>query len=107
LVLIKAEILLPLHYSDKTEIEDYKFENTYDKIETKFGGVTVNDVPLIGYWIDPETGIHYDKERSIGCWILCEKNKKNLNNLRILKKDLQSMFDQISILMYYIAVNMV
>jgi hypothetical protein len=104
---IKVEILLPKNYNDGREIEKDKFVDAYDEMENKFDGVTVYDVPLIGFWVDPVTKKHYDREKSIGCWVLCDENEKNIDNLKILKKDLESMFDQELILIYYIPINII
>ncbi|MGC2599154.1 MAG: hypothetical protein WA395_13630 [Nitrososphaeraceae archaeon] len=61
---IKVEILLPLYYNDKREIEDRKFEETHDLIKKQFGGLTIADRPLLGYWIDQDTDMSYDNEKT-------------------------------------------
>lgn len=105
--LIKIEILLPKNYNDGREIEEDKFVDAYDEMENKFGGVTVYDTPLIGFWVDPITKKHYDREESIGCWVLCDEIEKNINNLKTLKENLESMFHQELILIYYIPINII
>jgi hypothetical protein len=101
-VQIKAEILLPLYYNDKREVEDKKFEQTHDEIKKQFGGLTIGDRPLLGYWRDENTGISYDNEKNTLYWILCEKTRNNINFLRKLKDRLEKRFDQESILIYYV-----
>ena len=103
--LIKVEILLPLYYNDKRSIEDKKFADTYDDIKNQFeGGVTIADKPLIGYWIEPDTKIHYDDEKNTACWVLCKKTKVNIYFFRKLKQRLEKRFEQKSILIYYVNV---
>lgn len=100
--LIKAEILLPLYDNDKRSIEDKKFADTYDDIKNRLGTVTIAE--LIGYWIDPDTKIHYDNEKNTACWILCKKTKVNIYFFRKLKERLEKRFEQKSILIYYVNV---
>ena len=102
--LIKAEILLPLYDNDKRSIEDKKFADTYDDIKNQFEAVTIADKPLIGYWIDPGTKIHYDNEKNTACWVLCKKTKANIYFFRKLKERLEKRFEQKSILIYYVNV---
>jgi hypothetical protein len=73
--LIKAEILLPLYDNDKRSIEDKKFEDTYDDIKNRFGTVTIADKPLIGYWVDPDTKIHYDNEKNTALLDYMQENQ--------------------------------
>ena len=75
---IKVEILLPLYYNDKREIEDRKFEETHDLIKKQFGGLTIADRPLLGYWIDQDTDMSYDNEKNTLYWVLCAKTKHNI-----------------------------
>jgi hypothetical protein len=75
---IKVEILLPLYYNDNRDVEDKKFEKTHDYIKKQFGGLTIGDRPLLGYWIDPNIGINYENEKNTLYWVLCEKTKNNI-----------------------------
>lgn len=103
--LVKIEILLPLFYNDGTEIKDQLFADTYDNILKRFkDGLTKTNIPLIGDWIDPDTGIQYNNERNTALWILCKKTRHNLDSLRELKKTLKRLFKQNEILMYYVYV---
>jgi hypothetical protein len=54
---IRIEILLPLYYNDKTQIEPGKFLKTRNELTAKFGGCTVI-TPAEGSWIDK--GIEYN-----------------------------------------------
>ncbi len=102
---IKVEILLPLFYNDGTEIKDQLFADTYKNIMTHFKeGLTRTDIPLMGDWIDPDTGTHYDNERNTACWLLCRKTRSNIDSLQDLKKTLKNRFKQREILMYYVNV---
>lgn len=104
MVQIKVEILLPLYYNDNRDVEDKKFEETHDYLKKQFGGLTIGDRPLLGYWIDPNTGINYENEKNTLYWILCEKTKDNIQFFKKLKEKLQGLFEQESILIYYVNV---
>jgi hypothetical protein len=103
-VQIKVEIILPLYYNDKRDIEDKKFEETHDDIKKQFTGFTIGDRPLLGYWIDPDTGISYENEKNTLYWVLCDKTKNNIQFFKKLKERLKQRFEQESILIYYVNV---
>jgi len=100
---IKAEILIPIYYNDKTSVEDEKLTATYDDIEARFGGCTLDETPLIGGWIDPDTKIHYE-DQNITYWVLCDGTDGNIEFFRNLKDTLKKRFKQQEILMYYLYV---
>jgi hypothetical protein len=106
-LLLKIEILVPIRYNDGREIEDIKFQTTYDKISKKFGARTVGGNSLLGNWVDPETGILYDDERFNPCWVVCENTNSNIEYFRTLKKELEQVFKQESIFIYYIEVDII
>jgi hypothetical protein len=85
---IKVEILLPRYYNDKRRIEEEKYVATYDEIIEKFKGCTIDNTPLIGGWIDPDTNERYEDE-SVVYWIVCKCTKENITFLRQLKESCQ------------------
>lgn len=92
-MVLKFEILLPLYYNDGREIEDEKFQTTYDEI--------------MGDWIDPVTRARYSNERFRACWIICEENAPNLDYFQTKKTTLENRFIQQSILIYYLHVDII
>ncbi len=106
-MVLKFEILLPLYDNDGREIEDEKFQTTYDEIVVKFNAITVDSLPLMGDWIHPETGVRYANERFRACWVICDDTTFNMDYFNTLKTDLEKRFDQKSILIYYVEVNII
>jgi hypothetical protein len=106
-LVLKFEILLPLYYNDGREIEDEKFQTTYDEIIRKFDAITVGSTPLLGDWIDPVTRVRYSNERFRACWVICEENAPNLDYFQTKKTTLENRFIQQSILIYYLHVDII
>lgn len=106
-MLLKVEILIPICHNDGRDIEDIKYEITYDKITKKFGARTVGGNSLLGNWVDPETRILYADERFNPCWVVCENTTSNIEFFRTLKKDLEQVFEQESIFIYYVEVDII
>lgn len=106
-MVLKFEILLPLYYNDGREIEDEKFQTTYDEIISKFDAITVGSTPLLGDWRDPVTRVRYSNERFRACWVICEDTTSNLDYFQTKKTDLESRFTQQSILIYYLRVDFI
>ncbi|MGH9983413.1 MAG: hypothetical protein ACRD8W_05585 [Nitrososphaeraceae archaeon] len=106
-MVLKFEILLPLYYNDGREIEDEKFQTTYDEIISKFDAITVGSTPLLGDWRDPVTRVRYSNERFRACWVICEDTASNLDYFQTKKTDLESRFTQQSILIYYLRVDFI
>ncbi|MGC1425737.1 MAG: hypothetical protein WA833_03445 [Nitrosotalea sp.] len=106
---LKVEILLPLRYNEdkkgkRKKIEGEKFATTFDELVVKFKGCTIDNTPLLGDWIDPDTHRRYKDENST-YWIVCKKTKSNMEFFRRLKKKLKVRFQQKDMMMYYVIIN--
>jgi hypothetical protein len=103
---LKFEVLLPLKYNDKTNIERDKFTQTIDDIVTRFRGITIDDTPVVGAWIDPDTDRLIEDEIVV-YWAICKHTKANVDFLNKLKNILKDRFLQKEILMYYMSIERV
>ncbi|HEX7179383.1 MAG TPA: hypothetical protein VF220_06620 [Nitrososphaeraceae archaeon] len=101
---LRVEILLPLKYNDNTPVEKRKFTETFDDIVIKFGGITIDDSPIMGGWIDPATKRRYEEEMIV-YWVMCEDTEENKSMLGNLKLTLIDRFKQIEIVMYYVIIH--
>jgi len=109
LVELKVEILLPLYYNSsnpkkRKKIEGKKYSETYNEIFKQFGGCTMDNSPLIGGWLDPETNKEIRDETKT-YWVVCKNTKSNLEFLRKMKKKLIRRFEQKEIMMYYVRIH--
>jgi len=106
---LKVEILLPLlynkdHTGKRRKIEGEKYSKTFDELVAKFGGCTVDNSPLIGGWLDPNTKKQIQDENST-YWVVCKKTKSNIEFFHKLKTKLKIRFKQKDIMMYYVIIN--
>lgn len=107
---IRVDILLPRFYNaDKSgkrkKVESDKIIETLDEIEKKFGGYTLNDIPISGSWIDPKTKESIkDNHRSI--WVSSQNTSKSKDEFKQFKELWKTRFDQKDITMYYITINL-
>ena len=46
----RYEILVPLRYNDGSPVEQEKFTQTQEELLHQFSGLTVEFVPVVGYW---------------------------------------------------------
>jgi hypothetical protein len=95
---------LPLKYNDNRFVEEIKFTETYDDIIKKCRGITIEDTPIMGAWINPETGQTIEDE-IIVYWAICYDLDENIEFLRSLKHKLKKRFDQDEIMLYYIQIE--
>jgi len=106
---LKVEILLPLCYNEdkkgkRKKIEGEKFSTTFDELVAKFGGCTIDNTPLLGNWVDPDTQKRYSDENST-YWVVCRKTKNNIMFFHKMKKKLKVRFQQKDMMMYYVTIN--
>lgn len=94
---IRVEIVLPLYYNDKTQIERGKFLETRRELTAKFGGCTVMS-PAEGLWIDKD--IEYNDINS-GFYVIAPHIEDSLRFFREYKEVLKKKFDQLDILITY------
>ncbi len=105
---LKVEVLLPLSYNPdkkgiRKKIEGTKYSETYDEMFYRFKGCTIDNSPLIGGWLDPQTNKPI-RDVSKTYWVICKKTKANIQFFRKLKKTLEARFMQDEIMMYYIPI---
>jgi hypothetical protein len=107
--ILRVDLLLPRFYnpnnSDHSKrIEPAKIVQTLDEIEQAFGGYTLNDIPIIGSWIDPKTKKSFkDSHRSV--WITVENNSENIRALKAFKEVWKERLEQEDIMIYYITMD--
>jgi hypothetical protein len=94
---IRIEILLPLYYNDKTQIEPGKFLKTRNELTAKFGGCTVI-TPAEGSWIDK--GIEYNDINS-GFYVIAPHTEDSIRFFQDYKEVLKKRFNQLDILITY------
>jgi hypothetical protein len=108
---LRIDVLLPRFYNPdhsgrRKSIEPAKIVQTLDEIENEFGGYTLNDIPIIGSWIDPKTKKSFkDSHRSV--WISAEKNDETIRKLAQFKEKWKARFEQEDVMLYYITIDTV
>ncbi len=107
---IKVEILIPLFYNPedstpdgKKKIEGEKYSQTFDQIAEKFPDYTVDNSPLLGNWVKPDTKKKVIDE-NMACWVICEESEENVRFFKELRETLKQRFIQDDILIYHIQV---
>lgn len=97
---LKVEFLLPLKDNKGNEIDVDKYDITYQELEDRFYGYTVDNSPLLGDWKDVDTGLVYIDD-NFGVWVLCDDTKEIKDFWINYKEKLKERFEQIEILMYH------
>lgn len=106
---LRSDVLIPRFYNPKGKgerklIEREKTNLTLDEIEREFGGYTLNDIPIVGSWINPETKESVkDTHKSV--WIAARNTPETLKKLKSLKSKWEKRFEQDEITMYYIIIE--
>ena len=91
----RFEIILPLEYNNKKEIEHTKFFEMKDELLSRFGGFSYL-TGSFGSWRSPD-GVLYS-DRSTLFIVAADDNKKTLNFVKRYKKRLERRFQQEAIL---------
>jgi hypothetical protein len=102
---LKVEVLIPKFYNDGRRIEGIKYRETYQEVFSQFGGCTIDNSPLLGRWIDPNTHQEYN-EKNIAFWVICNDTYDSLYFLDNLKNKLKTRFDQKEIMIYSIKIDL-
>jgi hypothetical protein len=66
----------------------------------KFGGVTIDNSPQMGSWINYQENKLY-AEPMMEYWVICENNAENIEFLTKLKQKITSEFIQTEVLIFY------
>ncbi|MGI0045744.1 MAG: hypothetical protein ACREBB_00960 [Nitrosotalea sp.] len=106
---LKVEILLPLYHNKgktgrRKKIEGGIYLETFNDIMDKFGGCTIDNTPLLGGWVDPNTKKRISDENKT-YWVVCKKTRENIEFFHKLKKKLKIRFEQQDIMIYYVVIN--
>jgi hypothetical protein len=102
---IKVEILIPKFDNNNAKIDGRKHGATYREIFKQFNGCTQDKSPLLGSWIDPNTGKKY-KDKNFSYWVICDDNYNTTYFLDNLKERLKERYEQEDILMYGTEIRM-
>jgi len=79
---LRFDIYLPIYYNEKDSsdnrllVEEEKFLITYEELQNKFRGISVEDNPIRGSWLNDD-GIHFDDESTV-YHVLCKLTIDNL-----------------------------
>ncbi|MFY9966501.1 MAG: hypothetical protein WAK50_12270 [Nitrososphaeraceae archaeon] len=95
----KVDVLLPKKYKNNSEIEGYKFAETFDEIFNEFGGCTADNSPLLGSWFNRNTQKR-DNDELISYWVICDYNLSSYFFFNEMKRRLAGRFEQDEIFMY-------
>ncbi len=58
---LRYEVLLPASYNDGTPIEQGRISLTIYELYMRFGGLTHDIGPMIGYWVAPSGEVYQDE----------------------------------------------
>lgn|GEM_PF-3547856 len=87
----EVDILLPKKYKDNSEIEGYKFAETFDEIFNEFGGCTADNSPLLGSWFNRNTQ-ERDNDELISYWVIYDDSYSSVFFLDGMKQKLRVRF---------------
>jgi hypothetical protein len=105
---LRFDIYLPIYYNEKDSsdnrllVEEEKFLITYEELQNKFRGISVEDNPIRGSWLNDD-GIHFDDESTV-YHVLYKLTIDNLQWLGNYQEKLADRFRQEEIFLYYIEV---
>ncbi len=99
-------IYLPTLYNDKTSIEPKKYRQVKNKLQLKFGGLSVHPFTIQGTWINPKDNKRlYDNCARYE--IVVEKSPENEEFFEKYKEELKELFQQHEIFMVFTEINWV
>jgi hypothetical protein len=92
--LVQYVILLPLFFNDGRPVPAERRLETYEELIQQFGGLTVEEVDVRGFWV--HEGVRYQDvaKRVI---VAAEATPENDAFMRQLKETLKERFEQIDI----------
>lgn len=98
---LKAEILVPIFYNNGTNVEAEKYRILFEELVNQFGAVSSEDNNVInGYWIYPQDNKAYADKNKV-YWIIVPDTEENRQYFVNLQNELESLFKQESILIYF------
>lgn len=101
---LRFEIYLPTLYNDKTPIEAHKYREVKNKIQQKFGGLSVHPATIQGIWVNPKDNkTYYDN-----CFryeIVVDKSPESEEFFEKYKEELKVLFQQYEIFMISTEIN--
>ena len=103
---IKIEIIIPIHYNDKTPIEDENFTLIYDTIKEKFSAVNAEESNIKSQWLDRTTK-KYVSDVNRRLWVICEDTERNRNYFESLKDPIEKILRQKEILMFITPIELI
>jgi hypothetical protein len=95
---LRYEVYIPTSYNDKTPIETKKYRFVKNKIQKKYGGLSVHPPNISGIWVNP-------KDKKVFCdncfryEIVVDKLQENEEYFENFKKELKELFNQHEIFM--------
>ncbi len=106
---LKLEILLPKYHNSvegnpRELINDTEFSDTFRDLMKQFRGCTIDNNPLLGGWVNPDTGQEVSDD-VIVYWVVCDDNTGNIRFLEEFKGILKTRFKQDDILMYAVSIT--
>jgi hypothetical protein len=98
---LKAEILVPIFYNNGTNVQPEKYTVLFEELVKQFGAVSSEDNNVInGYWINPQDNKAYADKNKV-YWLIVSDTEENRQYFANLQNELESLFDQESILIYF------
>jgi len=85
----KIDIQLPLNFNKEDggeKIPEEFFFDTYEHLLKLAGGISTNNTPIIGSWINPSTKKRYDDKTIVFTILLDSEDKMTATNASKVKK---------------------
>ena len=101
----RYEVLLPIQYNDRTDVEPRKLYDSKEELMAMFGGVTADGVVRTGSWKDQD-GVRYDDETIRLSVDVADTSEASLQ-LRDYKSTLLHRFRQKEIYIVYWLIDVV
>src|SRR5438067_1198727 len=92
--LVQYVILLPLSFNDGRRIPPELHLQTYEELIERFGGLTVDEIPVVGYW--QHEGVRY-QDPAKRLTATAEDTPETDAFIRNFKETLKERFEQIDI----------
>lgn len=88
---LRIEIIIPFKDNDDNRFGEELHGQTFDELMDHFGGCTYDKNPLIGGWLNPNTGRKFVDE-NFCFWIICIDNITNTYFLNDFKEELKKRY---------------